>query len=419
MRFRETIILFFCSWLFVFIVGFILLHPVFGPQNKEEKGIVIKKYGDTAIENEALSKKTTSLRSNSAQKSNNLLAQENTLSLSYVKKLYELGERNPSLVVRILDKDDPFGVKAIDPHKARCPSSPEEVIGGEFMPASDSTSIFRASNGVEFNGSFIFYQHVRKAGGTGFCDLARRNMKRAEVPPYYCMPDRRGSLVTPPYDQTRHLADEMASKGYRVAANEWDVYYKRIGGLPGVVLATTLRDPLDRWYSQYRFEHLEHRDGSSAFDSIVPFKDYYNGHRGWAQGDNYYVKTFYGEPHAHPEPRNNDFYWSFHKYRFKKVPWEMFLSAIHNLRSFHLVLVLEWMSYFAPVIERELGWTKSARQVLPHESQNVRGNKTSPSARQVLSSYDLNFVLDLNWQDLLFYHLARRMALDKHFCHAF
>ena len=41
----------------------------------------------------------------------------------------------------------------------------------------------------------IFYQHLRKAGGTSFCDLANKNIPRKEIPPYYCMPDNKGSLL--------------------------------------------------------------------------------------------------------------------------------------------------------------------------------------------------------------------------------
>lgn len=31
------------------------------------------------------------------------------------------------------------------------------------------------------------------------------------------------------------------------------------------------RHPVDRWYSQYRFEHVEHRDGSRTDQEPTPF----------------------------------------------------------------------------------------------------------------------------------------------------
>jgi len=33
---------------------------------------------------------------------------------------------------------------------------------------------------------FLFFQHLRKAGGTNFCSLAESNLKKNELPKYYC-----------------------------------------------------------------------------------------------------------------------------------------------------------------------------------------------------------------------------------------
>jgi len=35
---------------------------------------------------------------------------------------------------------------------------------------------------------FVWYEHISKAGGTSFCKVVGDNMKRSEIPPYYCMP---------------------------------------------------------------------------------------------------------------------------------------------------------------------------------------------------------------------------------------
>jgi hypothetical protein len=48
----------------------------------------------------------------------------------------------------------------------------------------------------------------------------------------------------------------MKSRNHKIAANEWDVFYDMQADIKDVVLATTMRHPIDRWYSQYRFEHL-------------------------------------------------------------------------------------------------------------------------------------------------------------------
>lgn len=62
-------------------------------------------------------------------------------------------------------------------------------------------------------------------------------------------------------------------------------------GVQDLVLATTLRDPMDRWYSQYRFEHLEQRDESKKH---FEFPKWYRSQITLNMGDNYYVKTFIG-----------------------------------------------------------------------------------------------------------------------------
>jgi len=38
-------------------------------------------------------------------------------------------------------------------------------------------------------GTFLFFQHLRKAGGTNFCSLAEKNLPKKAQPHYYCMPD--------------------------------------------------------------------------------------------------------------------------------------------------------------------------------------------------------------------------------------
>ena len=127
-------------------------------------------------------------------------------------------------------------------------------------------------------------------------------------PGYYCMPDRKGSMATHPWNNPNYLVEQMTkyeystfphtpqlptltptpistltptttttpnttqtatptttptttqtpypqpilSKGYRITANEWDAFYEEFLDLPGAVFASSFREPVDRWYSQYR-----------------------------------------------------------------------------------------------------------------------------------------------------------------------
>jgi len=123
--------------------------------------------------------------------------------------------KDPAAMLEELEEQDPFGVRIANVSAFTCPSFSLRLTlpNKRNMAAVD---LFKEDR----NNSFIFFQHLRKAGGTAFCDLANRNM-RGRTPPYYCMPDERGTLATPPWN-TRWLLKEMAGKKYRIAANEWD-----------------------------------------------------------------------------------------------------------------------------------------------------------------------------------------------------
>jgi hypothetical protein len=271
---------------------------------------------------------------------------------------------------------------------------------------------------------WIFYQHLRKAGGTGFCDLAKNNMPHRMVPPYYCMPDDRGSFAIPPWAPTEwgnktYLIDVLHSKSYRVAANEWDAFYEEFSRLPGVILATTFRHPIDRWWSQYRFEHLEARDGSKKDTPRTPMLQWYHSCVKWEMGVNYYVKTFEGTSDKRPPPDKGDFYWSYHKYYSNKelqMSWPLFSRALNNIRKFDLILVTEWLNTSDSLIQNVLGWKTPPRQVLPHEVQAIRSEKKSILAKEAIPKDDYNIMLEENAFDLLFFHICKRIYLERLIC---
>jgi hypothetical protein len=168
--------------------------------------------------------------------------------LSVLRGLHELAIRDPRLLLEELTSVDPFNILG-GPMNFTCPLILEERL--DYPDIVDHSRAKRFVSGDK--DSWIFYQHLRKAGGTGFCDLAQINMKRSEIPSYYCMPDNRGSLATPPWDKVEYVLEKMHQRGYRVAANEWDVFYTSHLLWPGAVFVTTFRHPVERYYSQYRF----------------------------------------------------------------------------------------------------------------------------------------------------------------------
>jgi len=66
-----------------------------------------------------------------------------------------------------------------------CPANDEDRITLPDMRIESKAQDFRD----EKPGTFLFFQHLRKAGGTNFCSLAENNLPKKAQPRYYCMPD--------------------------------------------------------------------------------------------------------------------------------------------------------------------------------------------------------------------------------------
>ena len=330
-----------------------------------------------------------------------------------IERLFRIGAENATRLLQVLTEDDPFGVSGInDANDFKCPSDISQRI--DFPSLIDDTNAQKFRNNEP--GAFIFYQHLRKAGGTGFCELAKSNMAHGSVPPYYCMPDNRGSLATPPWSEASYLLEKMNTRGWKLAANEWDVYYDKHARIPGAVLATTFRHPVDRWYSQYRFEHLEHRDGSDANSPRNSFYEYYKGMMGWTMNTNYYVTTFFGEEDKHPPANKGDFYWTYHKFWKKPITLQMFLKSVENVRKFNLLLVTEFLDYSVPLLDEVLGWKVPPKQVLPHEVQAMRAVKKNIPASARMAPDVYAAVCRDNVFDLLLFDLVKRIFLERYAC---
>ena len=90
-------------------------------------------------------------------------------------------------------------------------------------------------------------------------------------------------------------------------------------------------------------------------------------------GSNYYTTTFIGDPAESAEqqerdlalaPRKyQDFYWTYHPYQQRPLSWEQFEKALCTVRTFHLVLVTEWLNSAAKEIDAVLGWKVPPQRV--------------------------------------------------------
>ena len=122
----------------------------------------------------------------------------------FTKLAQDLAALPPSETLHQLESTDPFGVRTFDKqlleHETTlgrvltineiqelfpCPINDEERITLPDVRVEQKALDFR--NGKR--GTFLFFQHLRKAGGTNFCSLAEKNLPKKAQPRYYCMPD--------------------------------------------------------------------------------------------------------------------------------------------------------------------------------------------------------------------------------------
>jgi len=150
---------------------------------------------DNTIDKAFTKQQATSSDLLSLKKDNQIPAKQPMDIYKRIHELFDIGIKDPKSLYSILLTQDIFGVHNIPFSKTStftsCPSHQQSLVDYNDITNHDFLDMFR--NGTK--GAFVFFQHLRKAGGTGFCDLATRNMGQAAIPPYYCMPDN----VSPTY----------------------------------------------------------------------------------------------------------------------------------------------------------------------------------------------------------------------------
>lgn len=268
----------------------------------------------------------------------------------------DLSGLEPNETLHRLDTEDPFGTRNFDKKLMEeetrlgriltmeeieklfpCPQIEERITLPDFRIEAKAKA-FR--DGVK--GTFLFFQHLRKAGGTNFCSLAEKNLPKRAQPRYYCMPDMAwsGNKNAGYLHSWSNEEITRRMKEHRIAGNEWENFDPtRHFDLPAV-FATSFRHPLDRALSQFRFECVEDR-GCHEKDI----------HRWWEKRSdlkNIYTKTF-----ADPAVGAKRYFRGSENSQQRR----MFMStAIGTLSKFHIVLSMEWLAYAAPQVKGTLGF---------------------------------------------------------------
>lgn len=346
----------------------------------------------------------------------------------------DLAALSPAEALETLERDDPFGTLKFDKRLLEretelgrvlsidevrelfpCPGNDERMTLPDFR-VEEKARDFREGK----EGTFLFFQHLRKAGGTNFCSLAEKNLPKKARPQYYCMPDmgwsgnkNAGYL----HSWSNHdIITRMASSGHRIAGNEWENFdVSRHFDLPAV-FATSFRRPLDRALSQFRFECIEDRG--------CVIKDV---HKWWEKRQdlyNVYTKTF-----ADPAVGARRY---FRGEEHAKERREFMAKAIDTLSKFHVVLNMEWLAYGAPQVRSVLGFgdvSALTTRVRPHITQakrddgqevNAMGSasikKASWEPKEYLDAEQYKKMSEDLALDEVLTEVARRMFLERLVC---
>jgi len=295
----------------------------------------------------------------------------------------DLSKLPASQVLKELEAKDPFGVRSFEKLLLE-----KETQNGAILTMEDLLSLFHCpTNRITLPdqrdhakaqafranepGYFLFFQHLRKAGGTHFCSLARENLPKTAVADYYCMSDYAWSREVNKqmagylhHWSNEEISSRMKKSGHRISGNEWDNFDRLHHFELPAAFATSFRRPMDRALSQYRFECLEDRgctikDVGAWWKQVkylwnvytVTFSDVGRGG---------IVQVFEGNSRQHQEKRA-----------------QLMGDALDTVAKFNLVLSMEWLAYAKPQVTSVLGFENTSaltHRVRPHIASHKRND---------------------------------------------
>eukprot|EP00536_Pseudo-nitzschia_multiseries_P013597 jgi/Psemu1/212193/e_gw1.592.32.1 len=293
----------------------------------------------------------------------------------------ELAGNFPEDIVLTLKEEDPFGVRTFEQRLLDAESSRERFLSLDELrdlfpcPQGDRISLPDQRNADKArafrNGTepyFLFFQHLRKAGGTNFCALANKNMKKSELPKYFCMPDyhwnmeqgQRGAGYLTHYKNSE-IIEHMREDGHKIAGNEWDPFDPQRFFDLTATFATSFRRPLDRALSQFRFECIEER--GCKIKNVTKWwdrrKDLTNVYT-WTFSSEGVRKTSVGRSPSDAKRRR-----------------QLVGTALDTIAKFNLVMVMEWLAYAPNHVRDVLGFANTetlTERVRPHIGQAKRND---------------------------------------------
>jgi hypothetical protein len=364
-----------------------------------------------------------------SQSNGEAVTNQSSSSYEYYRTIVtELARRAPSDILHTLQHEDPLGVRRVaeqiealkqqfnrTPAIAEltslfpCPAPARRLSGPDRRNATQLQHYHQSLQDPSMT-AFIFFQHLRKAGGTHFCTLAQKNLPPAQVPAYYCMPDyfwKRDDGTSPKCAGCLHqwtnqeILERVGS--HRIMGNEWDTFDVAHHFQLPAIFVTSFRAPLHRAVSQYRFECVEER--GCTHKTIESYwekrRDLYN----------IYTKTF------SDIPRQGSFATDTASPAAAERRAQSVATALDTLLQFHLVLIMEWLFYAAGPVQQVLGFSDTAvlaQAVRPHNDRKQRTDSWRPE--EYLSAEQYRIMSETLALDEILYDVARRLFLERLVC---
>ena len=326
--------------------------------------------------------------------------------------LLDLALLAPRDALAALDKD-PLGVERVtNASEWRCPA--ERLLSSSNAPSREALRRMRENR----DGAFLWFDHLSKAGGTSFCKFARKNVGFKSTPRYYCMPSDGADI--PGTDgrvgrwPASQLREYLQRTRHRVVASEWDPFPAQMLAdfKDDAVLASIIRDPLDRLVSAHKFWGVLNNPAKNAPDPVKWLRnmDKRARARTMAQAPRDYLQQV---------ARNNFATWKFAfstDGRFHDCKGDASCSraaleaAVNTLSRFHVLAPTTWQAHAGPLYAR-LGWSK-----LEEEHVVNIGTVQDSSSRRALPDADYAALREANVLDEILWHWARRAFLESLHC---
>lgn len=320
----------------------------------------------------------------------------------------ELARLTPAETLRQLDELDPFGVRSLNASQSlrALPCPIHQRISLPDRRNHSRSAAFRDQR----DGTFLYFQHLRKAGGTHFCTLAEDNLPKQNLPPYYCMPDyqwpsSRGGQKCAGclhHYSNQEIASFLNAKHHRIAGNEWDSFdVEHHFDLDGAVYVTSFRDPANRAVSQFRFECLEHRGcNAPSFDVWwTRRRDLYNVYT-WTFSDIGRQGSIMDDASKADQRAN------------------AMSVAMETIAQFHLVLNMEWLEDAEYAIQSSLGFANTQtlhKTVRPH-NQGLKRKDSFDAPTFLNRNATFTRLRESLALDEILTDVARRLFLERLVC---